>query len=78
MIINNYPVSTWGNGQEIPPDAQYQIGWSYERLELWADAITAYQLVIYNYPGSTWGGGGLIPDDAQARIEWINDNHPPS
>ncbi|GAI43708.1 unnamed protein product [marine sediment metagenome] len=78
MVIDNYPNSTWSNGPEIPPDAQYQIGWCYEQLEQWSDAIIAYQKVIDNYPNSTWGGGSSIPADAQSRIDWINENHPPS
>ena len=77
LVIDNYPESTWNSGQEIPPDAQYQIGWAFEQLELWNEAVTAYQLVIDNYPESTWSTGGLISDDAQERIDWINDNHPP-
>lgn len=72
LVIDNYPGSTWSNGQEIPPDAQYQIGWCYEQLELWCEAIDAYQLVIDNYPGTSWS------NFAEERINAISENCPPS
>ena len=72
LVIDNYPNGTWSNGSEIPPDAQYQIGWSYEQLELWCEAIDAYQLVIDNYPGSSWSSF------AEERINAISENCPPS
>jgi len=70
LIIDNYPNSTWSSGTEIPPDAQYQIGWSYEQLELWCEAIDAYQLVIDNYPGTSWS------NFAEERIIAISGNCP--
>jgi len=70
LIIDNYPNSTWSSGSEIPPDAQYQIGWSYEQLELWCEAIDAYQLVIDNYPGTSWSSF------AEERINAISENCP--
>lgn len=70
LVIDHYPNSTWGNGQEIPPDAQYEIGWSYEQLELWCEAIDAYQLVIDNYPGTTKSNW------AEVRINAISENCP--
>jgi TolA-binding protein len=72
LIIDNYPNSTWSSGNEIPPDAQYQIGSCYEQLELWCEAIDAYQLVIDNYPGTSWS------DFAEERINAISENCPPS
>ena len=70
VIIDNYPNSTWSSGNKIPPDAQYQIGWSYEKLELWCEAIDAYQLVIDNYPGTSWS------TFAQERLDEISTNCP--
>jgi len=70
LVIDNYPDSTWSSGNEIPPDAQYQIGWCYEQLELWCEAIDAYQLVIDNYPGTSWYG------KAQERLDEISTNCP--
>ena len=70
LLIDNYPNSTWPNSQEIPPDAQYEIGWSYEQLELWCEAIDAYQLVIDNYPGTTKSNW------AEERINVISENCP--
>ena len=72
LVIDNYPNSTWSSGNEIPPDAQYQIGWCYEQLEQWCEAIDAYQLVIDNYPGTSWYG------KAQERLDEISENCPPS
>jgi len=72
LVIDNYPNGTWGNGEKIPPDAQYQIGWSYEKLELWCEAVASYQLVIDNYPGTTWYG------KAEDRFDAISENCPPS
>ncbi|MGB2783834.1 MAG: tetratricopeptide repeat protein [Atribacterota bacterium] len=72
LIIDNYPNSTWSSGNEIPSDAQYQIGWCYEQLELWCEAIDAYQLVIDNYPGTSWS------NFAGERINAISENCPPS
>jgi TolA-binding protein len=71
-IINDYPGSIWSSGNEIPPDAQYQIGWCYEQLELWCEAIDTYQLVIDNYPGTSWS------NFAEERINAISENCPPS
>jgi TolA-binding protein len=70
LVIDNYPDSTWSSGNEIPPDAQYQIGRCYEQLELWCEAIDAYQLVIDNYPGTSWYG------KAQERLDEISTNCP--
>jgi len=70
LIIDNYPNSTWSSGSKIPPDAQYQIGWSYEQLELWCEAIDAYQLVIDNYSGTSWS------IFAEERINAISENCP--
>jgi len=70
LIIDNYPNSTWSSGSEIPPDAQYQIGWSYEQLELWCEAAASYQLVIGNYPDSIWYG------KAEERLDEIGGNCP--
>ena len=70
VIINYYPNSTWSSGSEIPPDAQYQVGWCYEQLELWCESIDAYQLVIDNYPGTSWYG------KAQERLDGISTNCP--
>ncbi|OFW47377.1 MAG: hypothetical protein A2163_06590 [Actinobacteria bacterium RBG_13_35_12] len=70
IIIDYYPNSTWSSGSEIPPDAQYQIGWSYEQLELWCEAIEAYQLVIDNYPGTSWSNW------AEGRLNEIGANCP--
>jgi TolA-binding protein len=72
LVIDNYPNSTWSSGNEIPPDAQYQIGWGYEQLELWCEAIDAYQLVIDNYPGTSWS------NLAEERINAISENCPSS
>jgi len=69
-IIDDYPNSTWSSGSEIPPDAQYQIGWCYEQLELWCEAIDSYQLVIDNYSGTSWYG------KAQKRLDEISANCP--
>ena len=71
-VIDNYPNSTWSSGNQIPPDAQYQIGWGYEQLELWCEAIDVYQLVINNYPGTSWS------NLAEERINAISENCPPS
>ena len=70
LVIDNYPNSTWSSGNEIPPDAQYQIGWGYEQLELWCEAIDAYQLVINNYPGTSWS------NLAEERLNEIGENCP--
>ena len=68
LVIDNYPNGTWSSGSEIPPDAQYQIGWSYEQLELWCEAVDAYQLVIDNYPGTSWS------NFAEERLNAISEN----
>jgi len=70
LVIDSYPNSTWSSGSEIPPDAQYQIGWCYEQLELWCEAIDDYQLVIDNYPGTSWS------NFAEERLNEIGGNCP--
>jgi len=71
-IIDSYPDSTWSSGLEIAPDAQYQIGWSYENLVQWCEAIESYQKIIDNYPYSSWF------DLAEERVEAISENCPES
>jgi len=87
LVIDNYSGSTWSDGREIPPEAQFQIGECNRALGIGEEdeiiqrgfldaAINAYQLVIDNYPGSTWSDGSSIAEDAQYWIDWINENYP--
>lgn len=89
LVINDYPDSTWSDGREIPPEAQFQIGECNRAFGIEEEdeiiqrgfldaAIDAYQLVIDNYSGSTWFDGSLIAEDAQYWIDWINVTYPES
>ena len=89
LVIDNYPDSTWSDGREISPEAQFQIGECNRAFGIEEEdeiiqrgfldaAIDAYQLVIDNYPDSTWSDGSLIAEDAQYWIDWINVTYPES
>lgn len=76
-VVNNYPLATWPeqNGL-IAPCAYFYIGYCYEKIEMWQEAVYTYQIIVDEYPDSTcWGETKLIAIQAQERIDYIIEQY---